>query len=221
MINFILRNKHSYAFSVLSLVFPIFAPMALIHTYWAHLGGAIALAILLTAALNTEQWTGLELLLWLHVALLLLHQCEEYVYPGGFQEFYNTNVWGKSPLTSQPLTGNGVLFVNVVLGWTAYTVAALVGAKVLWFAVGLFFVTLLNGVMHTVMAVLLRQYNPGFFTGLFAFLPFGVFALGYVRESLVFHEWLLAGGVGLLSAAAIPTAIRITSALGKHKAQSK
>lgn len=188
--------------------------MKYLHSYWAHGGGAIAVGILLMLVLHREEWSGIDMLLWMHIALLMLHQFEEYVYPGGFQEFYNCNIWNKSRLTTRPLTNNGILFVNVVLGWTAYGIAALIGKSALWLATGLLFPTMVNGVMHSLMAILLRRYNPGLFTALVLFLPFSSFALGYVLEYLTLREWLLAGTSGAISSAAIPVTVWLS---GKGK----
>ena len=56
-----------------------------------------------------------------------------------------------------------------------------------------------NGVSHVLMGVALRRYNPGLYTSLFLFLPWGVFLIFYfsstVPSSLVWNVvGLLTGG---------------------------
>lgn len=119
----------------------------------------------------------LELLLWIHLVLLLIHQFEEYIYPGGFQSFYNAHIYGKSPFTRSKLSKSGVIIVNILVAWPAYLVSAIYASEMIWLAVGLSFVSIVNGALHTFMFIKLKKYNPGLISGLFGFIPFGVYLL--------------------------------------------
>jgi hypothetical protein len=106
-----------------------------------------------------DAWVAL-----LALPILLAHQTEEWVRPGGFLPFCNERLLGSDQPT-WPLTERDGYHVNVTLGWgTAIAAAALwrrsamPAAIVLWMEVG-------NAALHTGMAVRERRYNPGVVTG--------------------------------------------------------
>jgi hypothetical protein len=99
----------------------------------------------------------------LALPILVSHQTEEWVWPGGFLPFCNRELLG-SHRSDWPLTERDGFHVNVTLGW-ASAVAGLalwrrtpvVAAAVLWIEAG-------NVLMHTGMAIAKRRYNPGVVT---------------------------------------------------------
>jgi Protein of unknown function with HXXEE motif len=99
----------------------------------------------------------------LALPILVSHQTEEWVWPGGFLPFCNRQLLG-SERSDWPLTERDGFHVNVTVGWVS-AVAGLalwrrtpvVAAAVLWIEAG-------NALMHTAMAIRKRRYNPGVVT---------------------------------------------------------
>ncbi|MEM9545867.1 MAG: HXXEE domain-containing protein [Bacteroidota bacterium] len=183
--------------------------------YWATFGGIIAIAIILCIPLTHQKIADIHTVSWLHVVTLLLHQFEEYVYPGGFKEFFNQNIYNRNPIIRFPLNDKGVLFINVVLGWTAYLISAIYGDQLLWLLFGLLGVTLLNGILHTFLFVYQKKYNPGFFTACFVMIPFSAYMFIQIQSFLsrdVIHTGILVFIVGM---ALIPTFIFLTNSFRK------
>jgi Protein of unknown function with HXXEE motif len=108
---------------------------------------------------------------WLPVAAVTAHLCEEFIWPGGFASWYRGYPPGHSATVSvRFLVLINALFVGlallpVVLGPTtegyAYwvLVAAIAGA---------------NGVFHLAATVRTRAYSPGVVTGVALYLPLAV-----------------------------------------------
>lgn len=142
---------------------------------WAKIGGLTAMCILFYVFLMNEVTDHRANLFWLHLVTLLLHQYEEYVYPGGFKDFFNKNIAGRTRLIRLPLNDYSVFLINVIIGWSAYLYSALLSIHSLWLAYGLLGVTLLNGILHTIMFLIKKKYNPGFITGLFIQIPFAIY----------------------------------------------
>jgi Protein of unknown function with HXXEE motif len=95
--------------------------------------------------------------------ILVSHQTEEWVWPGGFLPFCNERLLG-SDRPEWPLTERDGFHVNVTIGWVSAVAGLalwrrtpLVAAGVLWMEAG-------NVLMHTAMAVRERRYNPGVVT---------------------------------------------------------
>jgi hypothetical protein len=114
--------------------------------------------------------------------LLVAHQTEEWVRPGGFLEFCNERFLGSGRAT-WPLTERLGFHVNVTIGWTT----ALAGLA-LWRrtpAVAAFVLGIETGnvAMHGGMAIGERGYNPGLATAALGFLPHALLGARALRRS--------------------------------------
>ena len=185
--------------------------MTWIIRYWALIGGIIAIGIILFVLMTGMQFAEINTLLWLHLSLLLLHQFEEYIYPGGFSEFFNRTIQRKNATTQSPLNTGGILLVNVVFGWTAYLISAISGIHNLWLALGLLGITVSNGILHTAMALVKRKYVPGLISGFLLFIPFGVYVILKILKLTAGENVLPAITVFVTGTVIIPVSILITS----------
>lgn len=185
--------------------------MKLINKYWSAFGGMFAVGIIVAILANSKHILPIESLMWIHFAMMLFHQFEEYSIPGKFKEFYNANIWNKNPITKFQLNDKGILVVNVALAWTGYFIAAIYGQKILWLTIGLAGVTIVNGIMHTLMFILLRKYNPGLITGLLMFIPFGLFLLIKIQGNTEPGNWIAGLVVFVVGTALIPLSIKMTN----------
>ena len=181
--------------------------------YWAVIGGIKAVAIVFYIIIAGGKITDIDTLLWLHLVTLLIHQFEEYVYPGGFKKFFNHNIYNKNPIIRFPLNDAGILIINIGLGWSAYLISAINGDNLMWLATGLLCITLLNGILHTMLFIYQRKYNPGFLTALFIMIPFASYML--IKFESLFPSDLFITGiyVFLIGAVLIPIFIFLTNLL--------
>ena len=141
--------------------------------------------------------------------ILVSHQSEEWVWPGGFLRFCNERLLG-SDRPAWPLTERVGFHVNVTLGW-ASAVAGLalwrrtpvVAAIVLYMESG-------NVLMHTAMAIREGRYNPGVVTAAVLMAPHAAAGGRWLARSgrLSHRQGLLAGALGG-AFAALPLAMRM------------
>lgn len=133
------------------------------------------------------------ILLYTLLPVYMIHQYEEHAH-GRFVEFFNTTMGrGYGVLTSV-----SAFWINILGVWLAFLVSFYLAKYV---ALGIAFVpiylTIINGFTHVVASIALRRYNPGLYTSLLLFLPWGLFLLiylnGITRFSLFFN------GIGLLT----------------------
>jgi Protein of unknown function with HXXEE motif len=145
----------------------------------------------------------------LGLPILVTHQTEEWVRPGGFLPFCNERLLG-SDRSTWPLSERDGFQVNVTLGWgTALAAAALwrrsamPAAVVLWMEVG-------NTALHAGMAVRERRYNPGVLTGV------GLMGIHSIAGARALHrsgrlgrrEALAAFAIGLAIDAGLPVTMK-------------
>lgn len=95
--------------------------MRFILRHWYSLGlvvAAVAVAWTVFGRLSTVQ-----VILLLNFVVLLLHQFEEYAWPGGLPWFINEVLQPKGgPVDRYPLNQNNAFFINVPLGWSFYLI---------------------------------------------------------------------------------------------------
>ncbi len=161
--------------------------MKVINKYWAIFGIFVALFILIKLVLRQGPMTNLNSLLWMHFCLLLIHQFEEYVFPGGFKTFFNNHIYKHNKIIRHPLNDYAILLINIILAWSFYLLSAILGPSYLSLANGLIGVSLLNGILHLLMALKLKAYNPGLISGALLFIPFSIYALITINYNSSFN----------------------------------
>ena len=169
---------------------------------WQVTGGAliapIALTILITGRFMEWDIPTYTWLLWLQVPVLMLHEFEEYVLPGGFKSFFNhdTVFASEVPGDNTPLNEGYVFAVNIISVWGWGILGALLAGVAPWVGFSLvIFNILINDVQHSVLFQIRHQgYNPGLITTMVLLLPYGTFMFIYVIANGVLSplDWVLA-----------------------------
>jgi hypothetical protein len=150
-------------------------------------------------------------LLYTSLPVYMIHQYEEHAH-GRFVEFFNSTIGGGRRV----LTKVSAFWINILGVWLLF-LASFYLAK--YVALGLAFVpvylVLVNAATHVLTSVRLRTYNPGLYTSVLLFLPWGTFLAvyfsGIVRASLLFNA------IGLLLALAEHAAIALYAISSRRK----
>ena len=144
---------------------------------------------------------GIPFFLWFPLAAVALHLIEEFVWPGGFPDWYR---WYR-PERATSVTTRFLVIVNAVLVALAL-LPPLLGptprALAYWLMVAA--IGAANGVFHIYATASGKKYSPGVITGALVYLPLGILgyavvvrpgvvALGTAIEALIvgvgFHVW--------------------------------
>ena len=162
--------------------------------HWPKAGLIAAVFIVLLLFLNSKASIGsFEWLYWLSLPLYMIHQFEEYVYPGGFKEELNKVLLNEKG-SSEILTDKAALVVNIGFIWVLTPVLIVLGALSIIFPVILMTLVAFNGFIHLVMSIRFKRYNPGLIASLIFNLPLGLYVLiGLSLNSLATGIELLIG----------------------------
>jgi len=117
-----------------------------------------------------QQWR------WAAMPVLLWHQVEEWVWPGGFMEWLNRDVFGSSQ-EQVPLDSETAFVVNVRFGWTASLAASAFGDAVPALAIAVGLSNVGNSMLHLGWAARHRRWDPGAATAATLMLPWAVVGL--------------------------------------------
>ena len=190
--------------------------MNFIYSIWAKAGGTFSVLILIYVLLFSPcKILSIQSAGWLNLAFLMLHQFEEYVYPGGFKDFFNNNLYKKISIIRFKLNDRSAFHVNVTLGWTIYFICAVFAGSNPVFLMIILGITFINGIAHTGAAIVFRKYNPGLITGLFFFIPFTLYiTIQFIQNHIISSgDWLLI----IISAASGTFAIPLTLFIFREK----
>jgi hypothetical protein len=175
-----------------------------INFIWQRIGaflGPVLLTIFICLKFTDSAFTWIAFLYWTHLALIMIHETEEYIFPGGFVKFANfdTILSKDPPEENSPLTPGYGFFVNMSF-WIMAIIGALTANTLPWIGMGIIiFQLLINGIQHTVIFQVKKMgYNPGFLTTWLVLNPFCVVTIFYACKFniLTSMDWVLAFIVG-------------------------
>lgn len=168
--------------------------------HWFDFG--IILAVLLSIGLIITRPQGMELLMWLSFGSLLLHQTEEWRFPGYFPGMLNVAMFKSQTPDRYPLNANSGMIINVVIGWGSYLLAALLWDRMMWLAIATLIVSAGNIVAHTFIFNFKGKtlYNPGLITSWLCFFPIicEFFILTNSKNLISIGDWVLGLTAGAL-----------------------
>lgn len=155
-------------------------------TQWLNgAGAALAIALGIFILADPTRRSDPDWVFWLVWPIATLHTIEEYVWPGGFLEYFNRVAWGSAD-PHGPLTARRAFVTDAVAGLfnpIAVLALSVVYLPAVWFFVS---VLLINGFFHIIETLKTGRYFPGAVTGALLYLPgFTAITMFYVDRGLV------------------------------------
>jgi hypothetical protein len=164
---------------------------------WSRM--ALPFAVLILCSLPIFLTANNESLILLYTLLpvYMIHQYEEHAH-GRFVEFFNSTIGRGQKVLSKV----SAFWLNILEVWLLFLVSFYLAKYVaMGFAFVPIYTVLVNGLTHVIASLALRRYNPGLYTTLLLFFPWGLFLLVYFNaatgSNLVFNViGVLVGIVG-------------------------
>ena len=178
---------------------------------WYEVGGFASLLVLMYAAyLFLYMDLTMEAILVFNFFSLLLHQFEEYGYPGWFPGMFNRWVFGSGYSLHYPLNKISSWIVNVFFGWGIYVSSILWASQFPALGMACILLTSSNILAHFGFSIKARKlYNPGLLTSLFLFLPTVILFFIFVDPINSFSNQVFWNGIllGVISISAVPLTV--------------
>jgi hypothetical protein len=140
--------------------------------------------------------------LWLPLLAILAHLCEEFLWPGGFIDWYRHY----PPGFTAAVSARFIVIINIIFVALAVTPPLLGPSPRAWATwVVLVGIAGINGLFHLVATVRGRQYSPGVITGALLYVPLAVIGTihlhqqGVVSTGTVAQAVIIAGAYQLWS----------------------
>jgi hypothetical protein len=135
--------------------------------------------------------------------LYMLHETEEYLFPGGFVEFMNHDLYKQDPETGM-VDERLVYWINMGYIWLPLPVCGLLATYDLRLAAWMPYFLIFQAVVHVGLSIAARRwYNPGLATACLLHVPFAVWAIDLLKDAgviqnLYFNVYLLIGFIFIL-----------------------
>lgn len=176
--------------------------MNLLRKKWYDLGALFAIIVSVYISINLSYMTNYQILMYLSLVSLFLHQLEEYCIVGTFPGMVNTVMYKSKMPDRYPLNTNTSFIVNVAIGWSAYFLAALFAEKAIWLGIATMLISFGNIIAHTIVFNLKGKtlYNAGLFTSCLLFVPCIYFFISIVHSNnlATTEDYLVGIMLGLL-----------------------
>ena len=146
---------------------------------WYDIGGFLSLITLFFLFFNRHSLTDYQLIVWLSLTTLFLHQLEEYRIVGTFPGMVNTVMYNSKNPDRFPLNAKTALYINVYVGWSFYMAAAVLAENAIWLGLATILVSIGNTLGHTFLFNIKGRtfYNAGLATCWLCFVPITYFFL--------------------------------------------
>ena len=170
---------------------------------WSRVGLPLSIILLLLSPFLLKGIGVILFLVFLQLPVYMFHQYEEHAH-GRFRDFINQMIGGGKPI----LSDTAIFWINILLVWVLDLCILYVAAY--WnSSLGLIaaYLTLVNGLSHVIVAIVQRRYNPGLWTSIVLFLPFG--GASIVILTMATQAAILYQVVGLVSAIVVHAIILI------------
>lgn len=156
--------------------------MNFLRKHWYDLGACLAVIVSIYIFTSQNNFTNYQNIIWCSLVSLFLHQFEEYRIVGTFPGMVNTIMYNSKMPDRYPLNTNTAFYVNVLLGWTVYFLAAILAEKAIWLGIATIIISIGNIIAHAIVFNVKGKtlYNAGLATSLLLFFPCAYFFISII-----------------------------------------
>ncbi len=158
---------------------------------WAKAGFLISIFLFIFLFVFVKASDFIVFLILFQTPLYMLHQTEEYIFPGGFGQFFNKDIF-KLETENEPIDENFIFFVNVILIWITLPLFGLLTTINYNFGLWIPYFSFFAGVAHIALAIKAKKkYNPGMIVSLVLNIPVGAWIVYYLYSHRILDSPIL------------------------------
>lgn len=158
---------------------------------WAKAGLPLSIFLFIFLFTFVKDSDFVLFLLLLQTPLYMLHETEEYIFPGGFGKFFNMDIM-KFDTPDQPLDENFIFIINVGLIWIILPLFGLLAIRNYAYGLWIPYFSFFAGVSHIALGIKAgKRYNAGLIVSLLLNIPVGAWSVLYLVEQGVLPNLIL------------------------------
>ncbi len=172
-----------------------------IKTNWAKVGPILSLYLTIFLFVFVREADFVVFLILLQTPLYMLHETEEFVFPGGFSRFFNRDIF-KVDKDDEPIGVNFSFYINIFLIWLILPFFGLLSLLSYQWGLWIVYFSLFAGIAHIALGLKAKKlYNPGLFVSLLLNIPVSLWMISYfVSHNIIsspFLNWHLVIGIAV------------------------
>jgi hypothetical protein len=158
---------------------------------WAKTGLIVSIFLFVFLFVFVLREDFVVFLILLQTPLYMLHEAEEYVFPGGFGAFFNMDIF-KLDSEDGPVNRNFIFYVNVILIWIVLPGFGLLSTIDYQFGLWIPYFSFFAGIAHIALAIRAKKlYNPGMVVSLLLNIPVGLWSIIYLVNNQIIKNAFL------------------------------
>jgi len=164
--------------------------MKFIRRHWYNIGFVVAIIAAIFLALKWDSMGILQRVLLFNFIAILIHQFEEYGFPGGEPAIMNLVLQNSPAPDRYPLNQNAAMITNVVSSYGVYLIPVFF-PHIIWLGLAPVLFGLGQFIMHGIATnIKLKSfYNPGLGAVTFLHVPLGVYYIYYIQSNGLASVW--------------------------------
>lgn len=152
---------------------------------WYYIGMILFIALSFFMGFWGSDFSRIQVILVFSFMAMLIHQFEEYAYPGGFPSIANIAVSGEKDIPERyPFNANQCMISNTFLTYTFYILPVLL-PNIIWLGLAQVMLGMLQLFAHGIGTNLRLKsiYNPGLLAVVILQWPIGLYYIWYVTSN--------------------------------------
>ncbi|WP_378956138.1 HXXEE domain-containing protein [Pelosinus sp. sgz500959] len=168
--------------------------MNYLRKYWQDIGGIVALVVCIGLLIIHQNMQEIEVILCLSFVAILVHQFEEYRWPGYFPGIFNVVIFKSSNPDKYPLNSQSAMVINILIAYGFYLLPIFFIDQI-WLGLAPVFMGFFQLIWHGLFANMKIKgiYNPGLFAVLLLHVPIGTWYINYIiaHGLVTATDWIL------------------------------
>jgi len=158
---------------------------------WAKVGVIVSIFLFVFLFAFVRKMDFVVFVLLLQTPLYMLHQTEEYIFPGGFGKYFNTQIFNLET-EDKPVDENFIFYVNVILIWIVLPAFGLMSTINYQYGLWIPYFSFFAGIAHIALAIKAKKlYNPGMIVSLLINIPVGLWSVLHLLSMGVLKHFFL------------------------------
>ena len=158
---------------------------------WAKTGFILSIFLFVFLFVFVREDDFVVFIILLQTPLYMLHQTEEYVFPGGFGKYFNAQIF-KLQTEEGPLDQDFIFYVNIILIWIILPAFGLLATVDYRYGLWIPYFSFFAGIAHVVLAIRAKKlYNPGLLVSLFINIPVGLWSILFLISQGILNSFFL------------------------------
>jgi hypothetical protein len=173
--------------------------MRFFRRHWYDVGAVVAVFAIIALALRWGSMDVLQRLLLLNFIVILLHQYEEYGWPGGEPAIMNIVLQRSTIPDRYPLNQNSAMVINVLAAYSFYLIPVFF-PRVIWLGLAPVLFGMLQFIVHGIVTnkKMKSLYNPGLAAVILGHVPIGVYYIYSIHVNQLARVWDWVGAVAYM-----------------------